>query len=67
MDEKEFYELHRSEAIKVLLSKRNHLSYYSNLALAEALEEEFPEKNRLYVVKEDHLPLEGNTLTAETF
>jgi len=65
--EETFYEMHRSEAIQVLLGKDVLASTYSNLKLAEKLEKYFPKKKRMYLVKEDHLPLNGDTLTAKTF
>ena len=39
----------------------------SNLKLAEKLEKLFPKKKRLYLVKEDHLKLTGDVLTAKKF
>jgi hypothetical protein len=68
MAEKKFFEIHRSDAIYLLLSKEKNPTSYTNLRLAELLEEYFPEKseNRSYVVKEDDLPLE-NKLTSKTF
>jgi len=65
--EKSFYEMHRSEAVQVLLGKDKLASTYTNLKLAALLETLFPEKNRMYVVKEDHLPLPKNLLTSKSF
>ena len=62
-----FYEMHRSEAIQVLLGKDKFARTYTNLKLAEKLEKLFTKKKRLYLVKEDHLELNGDTLTAKTF
>jgi hypothetical protein len=64
--EKTFYEMHRSDAIQVLLGKDKLASTYTNLKLAELLESYFSGKERMYLVKEDHLPLE-NQLTAKSF
>jgi len=63
----QFYEMHRSEAVHILLGKDKLASTYTNLKLAELLESYFPEKGRLYLVKEDHLPLAENRLTSKTF
>jgi hypothetical protein len=62
-----FYEMHRSEAIQVLLGKDKLASLHTNLKLADQLEKHFPEKKRLYLVREDNIDLEGDTLTAKTF
>ena len=62
-----FYEMHRSEAIQVLLGKDKLASTRTNLNLAEMLEVKFPDKERLYLVKEDHLPLGEYTLTSKSF
>ena len=62
-----FYEMHRSDAIHILLGKDKLVSTYTNLKLAELLENYFPEKSRLYLVKEDHLPLAKDSLTTKTF
>jgi len=64
--DKQFYEMHRSDAIQVLLGKDKLASTYTNLKLAELLESHFPEKERMYLVKEDHLPL-TNEITAKSF
>ena len=66
MKNTKFYEIHRSDAIEILLAQEKHPRFYSNLRLAELLEEYFPEKNRNYIVKEDDLEL-NNPLTAKTF
>jgi len=63
----QFFEMHRSEAIQILLGKDKIASTYTNLKLAELLEWYFPEMERLYLVKEDHLPLAENRLTSKTF
>ena len=63
---KQFYEMHRSDAIQVLLGKDKLVSTYTNLKLAKLLEELYPEKERMYLVKEDHLDL-GNPMTAKSF
>jgi hypothetical protein len=65
--EETFYEMHRSDAVQILLGKHKAASLYTNLKLAELLETLFPEKKRMYLVKEDHLELSGDTLTAKTF
>lgn len=65
--EKQFYEMHRSEAVQILLGKDKIASTYTNLKLAELLENYFPEKPRAYLVKEDHLPLSGDILSSKTF
>jgi len=65
--EKMFYEMHRSDAVQILLGKDKLASTYTNLKLAELLESHFSEKNRMYLVKEDHLPLLRDSLTAKTF
>jgi len=62
-----FYEMHRSEAVQVLLGKDKLASTFTNLKLAEQLEKQFPNKKRLYLVREDNIDLEGDTLTAKTF
>jgi len=62
-----FYEMHRSEAIQVLLGKDKLARTFTNLKLAEKLEKLFPKKKRLYLVREDHIKLEGDVLTAKTF
>ena len=64
--DKQFYEMHRSDAIQVLLGKDKLVSTYTNLKLAALLEELFPEKERMYLVKEDHLAL-TNPLSAKEF
>jgi hypothetical protein len=68
MTEKKFYEIHRSDAIYLLLEKEKNPTQYTNLRLAELLEEYFPEKSKMreYIVKEDDLPLD-NKLTIKTF
>jgi hypothetical protein len=63
----QFYEIHRSDAIQVLLYKEAYPSRMTNLKLAELLEEHFPEKERSYIVKEDAIPLEKNILTFKEF
>ena len=55
----EFYQIHRSTAVAILLASEQNPLQYTNLQLAELLEEQFPEKDRSYIVKEDQLPLEG--------
>ena len=62
-----FYEMHRSEAVHVLLGKDKFASSFTNLKLSDQLESHFPEKNRMYLVKEDRLPLGDYRLTAKTF
>lgn len=66
MENKVFYELHRSTAVKILLSVEKNPTHYTNLKLAELLENHFPEKARSYIVKEDDLPL-SNALTYSDF
>ena len=65
--EETFYEMHRSDAVQILLGKDKLASTYTNLKLADQLEKHFPEKKRLYLVKEDHLDLSGDKLIAKTF
>jgi hypothetical protein len=66
MENKVFYELHRSTAVQILLSVDKNPTLYTNLKLAEMLEKHFPEKPRSYIVKEDNLPL-SNELTYSDF
>ena len=65
--EKTFYEIHRSDAVQILLGKDKLANTFTNLKLAAKLEKHFPDKKRLYLIKEDHIPLNGDTLTAKTF
>lgn len=65
--EETFYEMHRSDAVQILLGKDKLASTYTNLKLADQLEKHFPEKKRMYLVKEDHLELSGDVLTPKTF
>jgi hypothetical protein len=65
MEERKFYEIHRSDAIQVLLSKEKSPQLHSNLELAELLEDYFPEKKRSYIVKEDDLPLENALIVSD--
>jgi len=65
--EKTFYEMHRSDAVQILLGKDKLANTFTNLKLAAKLEKHFPDKKRLYLIKEDHIPLNGDTLTAKTF
>lgn len=67
MKGQQFFEMHRSEAIQVLLGKDKLARTRTNLNLAEMLEVKFPSKERLYLVKEDHLPLGEYKLTSKTF
>ncbi len=64
--DKQFHEMHRSDAIQILLGKDKLASTYTNLKLAELLESHFPGKERMYLVKEDHLPIE-NSLSVKSF
>ena len=66
MENKVFYELHRSTAIKLLLSVDKNPLQHTNLTLAEMLEKHFPQKERSYIVKEDNLTL-TNPLTYSDF
>ena len=66
MENKEFYEVHRSTAIKLLLDVDKNPTQHTNLTLAEMLEKHFPQKERSYIVKEDDLPL-TNALTFSDF
>jgi len=59
--------MHRSDAVQILLGKDKLANTFSNLKLAAKLEKYFPEKERMYLVKEDHIPLNGDKLTAKTF
>jgi len=67
MDDKRFYEMHRADATQILLAKEKYPTQYTNIRLAELLEEYFPEKNRGYIVKEDNLSLSDNFLTYSNF
>lgn len=58
MENKTFYEIHRSTAIDALLKYEKNPTNHTNLKLAELLEEYYPTKNRSYIVKEDNLPLD---------
>ena len=49
---KEFFEMKRSDAVQVLLGKDKLASTYTNLKLAEQLEKHFPDKQRMYLVRE---------------
>jgi len=62
-----FYEMHRSDAVQILLGKDKLANTFTNLKLAAKLEKYFPEKKRMYLIKEDHIPLNGDVLTAKTF
>jgi len=64
---KTFYEMHRADAVQILLGKDKLAGTYTNLKLAEELEKRFDKDSRMYLVKEDHLELSGHTLTAKTF
>jgi len=66
MKEEKIYEMHRSDAIEILLTKESNPLVHTNLKIGDLLEEYFPEKGRQYLVKEDNLPLQ-NSLTAKTF
>lgn len=68
MAEKKFFEIHRSDAVQLLLYKEKYPHTYTNLRLAELLEQHYPEKSkeRSYIVKEDDLTLE-NPLNTKTF
>jgi hypothetical protein len=59
------YEIHRSEAITVLLKVIKHPQLFTNLELAELLEN--LNSSRIYIVKEDTLELGRNVLIAKTF
>jgi hypothetical protein len=59
------YEMHRSEAETVLLKVIKNPRPFSNIELAELLENLNP--TRIYIVKEDILPLGNMALTAKTF
>jgi hypothetical protein len=58
MEEKKFYEIHRSTAITILLKYEKQPTKHTNLRIAELLEEYYPKKNRSYIVKEDNLLLD---------
>ncbi len=62
-----FYQIHRSDAIQVLLAKEKLPGLHTNIKLAELLEDYFPEKSRGYVVVEDGIELGKNSLTSSTF
>lgn len=59
------YEMHRSEAITVLLKVVKHPQLFINLELADLLEN--INSNRIYIVKKDVLELGHMVLTAKTF
>jgi len=63
----QFYEMRRSDAVQILLGKDKLASLHTNLKLAELLEKHFPEKGRMYLVKEDHLPLAKDSLGIKNF
>jgi len=65
--EKQVYEIHRSEAITVLLEYLAHPQFLTNLEMAECLESYWKDKGRKYLVKEDNLELKEPMLTAKTF
>lgn len=58
MADKKFFQIHRTTAIDLLLSKEKNPTQYTNLNLAELLEQNYPEKNRSYIVIEDDLRLD---------
>ena len=58
------HEIHRSEAITVLLKLCKHPQMFNNVELADLLED--INSQHIYIVKEDHLELK-NPLTAKTF
>jgi hypothetical protein len=62
MEEKKFYELHRSTVINALLKFEKTPRQHTNLKMAELLEDYYPRKNRSYIVKEDDLTLEGKNI-----
>jgi hypothetical protein len=62
-----FYEIHRSDAITLLLKVMKHPQVLTNLELADILEDSFPQKDRSYLVKEDDIPLGWKSLTLDTF
>jgi hypothetical protein len=66
MENKVFYEVHRSTAVKLLLSVDKNPTQHTNLTLADMLEKHFAEKGRSYIVKEDNLTL-TNELTFSDF
>ena len=49
------FEMHRSDAITVLLSKENVPSQYTNLRLAHLLEFYYPNYNRSYLIRDDDI------------
>ena len=57
-----YYEIHRSTAITALLVKERQPLMHTNLQLGDLLTEAYPEMDRLYIVKEDDLPLEGKNV-----
>jgi hypothetical protein len=67
-EEKAVWEMHRSEAITILLSKEKHPSHYSNLRLAQLLEFYYPNYDRIYIVREDDINiLNKNYLSPKDF
>lgn len=65
MKNKKYYEIHRSLAVTLCLSVSNNPTQLTNLLLADMLEEMTCLKNIGFIVKEDHLDLEGNVLNNE--
>jgi len=65
--EKVFYEMHRKDAVHILLGKDKLASLHTNLKLAKLLEQHFPEKDRMYLVKEDDITLGKYSLDLSTF
>jgi len=61
------YEMHRSDAITVLLKVCKHPQLLTNIEMAEELEDKFPTKDRSYLVREDDIELSGKVLTPITF
>ena len=65
--ENKFYEMHRSDAIQILLAKERSPHFHTNLELARLLEFYYPEKDRSYIVKEDSLSLSKPVITFKQF
>lgn len=63
MESQTIYQIHRSTAVTILLAKMTNPNALTNIELADELElltKESPIPS--FIVKEDHLPLEGNEI-----
>jgi len=55
-----YYKIHRSTARLILMRVMAYPKYYTNLQLAEFLEDSFPDRNRKYLVLDDGINLTGD-------